>query len=106
MNRRDNTVVIKKKVPGGSSNGGTYHDISPVAVRSVPYGQPQQVQATVQTLANGSVKIVLSVNGQLIVEGLDDGTKGGAPIVAQGAVGVRGDNANIELDDFSVAHLG
>ena len=106
VNRRDNTVVIKKKVPGGPSNDGTYYDISPVVVRSVPYGQPQQVQATVQTLANGSVKIALSVNGVLIVEGLDDGTKGGAVIAAKGAVGIRGDNANVEFDDFSVAHLG
>jgi len=38
INRRDDTSVIKKKVPGGASNGGTYYELGPAVAHKVPYG--------------------------------------------------------------------
>lgn len=106
INRRDNTVVIKKKVPGGPSNDGTYYDLAPPVAHTVPYGQSQQVKATVQNNASGSVTIRLYAQGVLLVEATDAGTLGGPPITAPGATGIRGDNTNFEFDNFEVAGLG
>jgi hypothetical protein len=104
INRRDNRAVIKKKVPGGPANGGTYIDLRPPTAFSVPYGREQHVRATVQTRHDGSVAIRLSVDGKVIAEAVDRGI-GGAPIRSPGAVGVRGDNAEFALDDLRVTAL-
>src|SRR6185369_15401481 len=48
VNRRDNTVVIKKKIPGGPSNDGTYYDISSYNRHIVPYMVWQHVAAMIQ----------------------------------------------------------
>lgn len=101
INRRDNTVVIKKEV--GDQD---YHVLSPVVAHTVPYGQKQSIVATVQTLDDSSVKLTLSAGGRVLVEGVDDGSKGGLPIYGPGPAGIRGDNANLEVDDFSIVHLG
>lgn len=104
INRRDNRVIIKKKVPGGPSNSGTYYDLSPARVYNVPYNAWQQVKATISTNANGSVTIALYAGGQLLVSATDFGV-GGAPILNPGRVGVRGDNANLMFDDFTVTSI-
>ena len=106
INRRDNKVVIKKKVPGGPSNGGDYDPISPTVSYAVPYGQPQAFVVTIRDAEDGTVRITLSVGGRLLVEGVDDGSIAGPPYRGPGHTGIRGDNANFEFDDFSVVHLG
>lgn len=106
VNRRDNTSIIKKKVPGGPSNGGTYYNLSPSVRHAVPYNQWQNVRADVLTNSNGSVTIRLYANGVLVVQAVDDGAIGGAPITGAGGVGIRGDNANLKFDDFVVTSLG
>jgi hypothetical protein len=104
INRRDNTVAIKKKVPGGPSNGGTYYTLA-VGTHAVPYGAWQQVRATVHNESNGSVTIRLYGDGQQVVAVTDNGAIGGPPITAPGKVGIRGDNCNFQFDDFTVQSL-
>ena len=103
-NRRDNTVIIKKKVPGGpaSSNYGTYHDLGPPAPYTVPYGRRQHVRATTRTNADGSVTIALYIDGTKRIEATDRGAGGTAPLTKPGKVGIRGDNADLLFDDFTV----
>ena len=103
VNRRDGTVVIKKKVPGGPSNGGTYYTLA-TAIRSFAPGTVQGVRATVVTNADGSVGIKLYRGGVLAVQATDAGT-GGPPITHAGAVGIRGDNDEFRFDDFTVTSM-
>lgn len=104
VNRRDNTVVIKKKVPGGPSNGGTYYQLAQGTL-AVPYGAWQQVRATVRNEPGGAVTIQLYQNDRLLVSATDNGSIGGPPITAAGKVGIRGDNANFQFDNFKVEAL-
>lgn len=99
VNRRDGTCDIKKRVPSG---GGAYHNLVAGVARSVPYGSWQSVRALTRTRADGSVSIELYMDGALVVSAIDDGTVGGAPLREPGAIGIRGDNADLSFDDFSV----
>ena len=103
-NRRDGTVVIKKKCPGGPSNGGVYYSLSPSSVDAVPYGEWQRIVATVRNLTPDSVELRLEIGGRIVAAAVDDGL-GCAPITSAGAVGIRGDNANFRLDNFVVSQL-
>jgi hypothetical protein len=105
VNRRDGIVVVKKKVPGGTSNGGTYYTLSSNIPYQVPYGSWQTIKATVANLSTGGVRIKLTIGGVLLASVLDDGHIGGPPITKAGRVGIRGDNCNFQLDNFSVASL-
>jgi hypothetical protein len=104
INRRDNTVVIKKKVPGGPTNGGTYYILSSSVSHTVPYGAWQHVKATVKNNNDGSVTIRLYAEDVLLVSATDTGT-GGPPIREPGKVGIRGDNAEFHFDNFAVDRL-
>jgi hypothetical protein len=104
VNRRDNKVVIKKKVPGGPSNGGTYHNLTPLMDYSVPYGKWQKIRATVRNLSDGSVGIKLFADGKILLSAKDDGV-GGKPIRSPGKVGIRGDNADLKFDNFIITTL-
>lgn len=101
VNRRDGWVVIKKKVPGGPSNGGTYYDLAPAVRFAVPYLSWQTIEARVQNDDDGSVALKLIVNGAVLVSAIDRGV-GGAPLRAPGRVGVRGDNCEFFFDEFRV----
>jgi hypothetical protein len=105
VNRRDGTVVLKKKCPGGPSNGGTYHTLSSPASRAVPYGEWQRIVTTVRNVTPGSVELRLEIDGTVIASAVDGGV-GCAPIRSAGSVGVRGDNADFRLDDVVVSQLG
>ncbi|MDP3963129.1 MAG: hypothetical protein Q8Q39_01395 [bacterium] len=104
INRRDNSVVVKKKVPGGPSNGGTYYNIGNTKTFTVPYNAWQAVRATIKNNTDGSVTITLSVNGSVILNVTDAGT-GGSPIRAGGKSGIRGDNTNLKFKNFKIAPL-
>jgi hypothetical protein len=104
INRRDNTSIIKKKLPGGSTNGGTYYEIGSSVSHKVPYGAWQSVKATVKDNPDGSVTIALYDGQGLVVSATDNGV-GGPPITAPGKVGIRGDNCNFQIDDFVVTGL-
>lgn len=104
VNRRDGAVMIKKKVSGGESNGGTYYDVASGWLRPA-YGQWIDVSTTVTTNADGSVTIRLYTNGDLVLEGTDHDVGGVPPITRPGAVGLRGDNAEFLFDDLTVRAL-
>lgn len=102
VDRRDRSVVIKKKVSGGPSNSGTYYTLASARPEQPDLGPPQQVSVTVQNLPNGSVQLsMLRADGSVIVSAVDAGI-GGAPITAAGRVGIRGDNSEFTFDDFRV----
>lgn len=102
INRRDNTVVVKKKVPGGPSNGGTYYTLASTGSYAVPYNAWQNVKATIKNNSDGSVTIQLFAGGKLLLTANDNGV-GGAPITGYGKVGIRGDNTNFKFKNFLVS---
>lgn len=107
VNRRDKKAIIKKKVIGGPapSNGGTYYELTPYIPYDWKVGAEQSVEANVKTQPDGSVLIVLSVDGKEIARAVDDGKLGGPPIVAPGAVGIRGDNTHFTFNPFTVIEI-
>jgi len=60
------------------------------------------VTATVNNNPDGSVTIKLYAEGRLLISATDDGSIGGPPITTAGAVGIRGDNADLKFKDFTV----
>jgi hypothetical protein len=103
--RRDGRVVIKKKCPGGPSNGGTYYALSrQVAGYPLAVGRSRTVAASVRTNANDTVTIDLDVDGRRVVTATDDGV-GCAAIIAPGAVGVRADNTRFWFAPFTVSSI-
>jgi hypothetical protein len=103
FNRRDGHVVIKKKCEGGSENGGTYYELGAGEASGypIPFATWQHLAASIQDNADGSVTITMSRGGAKILSATDAGT-GCAPITAAGSVGVRGDNADFNIDNFIV----
>lgn len=104
VSRRDGRMVIKKKVPGGPSNGGTYYELTPEILRPMSKGVVHSVLCTVRNIGE-AVQITASVDGVLVLQALDDGATGGAPILTPGKVGIRADNADMEFDAFKVTAI-
>ncbi len=102
VDRRDGKVAIKKKVTGGSVNGGTYYDLAKQVSHAVLYGKWIKVRATVHTKSDGTVALALWVDGTRVISALDDGSLGGPPITTAGAVGIRGDNCDFSFANFAV----
>lgn len=120
INRADNQVVIKRKVPCGSDNQGTYFVLAQ-ATHAWTAGTWQHFSTTVQTNGDGSVtlKVYDDDTGALITQGTDAGgtnsnwssgcmtpgrysTAQYPPLNSAGTVGVRGDFDNFNFDDFTV----
>ena len=99
VNRRDNTTQIKKKVPGGPSNGGTYYTLASGRF-TVVQNNWQDVTATILDRDDGSVSIQLFANGALVANAIDTGV--GGPALRVGRLGLRGDNSQFSFDDFVV----
>lgn len=102
VDRRDDTVVVKKKVAGGDANGGTYFTLGRADHR-VRRGVWRRIRATVVDDAGGHVVIRLYEDGRLLLRVVDDG-RHGAPI-ARGRVGLRGDNCDFRFSNFVVTRL-
>jgi hypothetical protein len=75
IDRRDDTVVVKKKVAGGDANGGTYYTLGQAEHR-VPHGVWRRVRATIVDDADGHVVIRLYEDGRLLLRIVDDGRHG------------------------------
>jgi hypothetical protein len=99
--RRDGVVTIKKKVPGGDANGGTYHTLARGSMRAT-LGVWREFRVVVHDRADGPVVIELRQGGSSLVA-RDAGAGGSAPIRRPGRIGIRGDNAEFEFDDVVVA---
>jgi len=120
INRADNQVVIKRKVPCGPDNQGTYFVLAQ-ATHAWTVGTWQHFSMTIQTNGDGTVtlKVYDDDTNTLITQGTDSGgtnpnwtvgcTTQGHYVTAQypaitaaGSVGVRGDFDNFNFDDFIV----
>lgn len=104
VNRRDGAVVIRKKVPGGTQNGGTYYDVGGRAKRPISFGDRQRVTVRVRDELDGSVGFRLRIDGRTVLTARDAGV-GGAPLRGGGRIGIRGDNDNFLVDDLRVEAL-
>jgi hypothetical protein len=105
VDRRDGRAVIKKKCPRGAVNGGTYFPLGRYVSASFPLRRWTDVRATATNGTHDAVTISLSIGGRLVLTRTDRGA-GCAAITTRGAVGLRGDNANFQIDDFAVSSLG
>jgi hypothetical protein len=101
LNRRDDQIVIKKKVAGGTVNGGWYYPLTQSQPYPVPYGKVQDIRATITNDPDGAVTIKVYFDGKLRLHANDAGV-GGPPITEAGRVGLRGDNAEFLFRDFVV----
>jgi hypothetical protein len=100
VDRRDDTITIKKKCAGGPDNGGTYYDLNGYEGGApIPFGAWQDVRVTVRDQPDGSVRISASRDG-LHMEAIDSGI-GCAPL-RRGGVGIRGDNAEMRFGRIRV----
>jgi hypothetical protein len=103
FDRRDGHIVIGKKYPGGSANGGRYERLSTsVRVRLAPLVW-HRLRASIETTA-ATVTIRLLLDGKLVARAVDrDG--GDPPITKPGRVGLRADNSEFEFRHFEVRTL-
>ncbi|BBY19390.1 hypothetical protein [Mycolicibacterium litorale] len=100
VDRRDATMIIKKKCAGGESNGGRYLDLSAVVPDApIPFGRRQQISVAVRDQPDGSVMISADRDGHTVTA-IDSGV--GCPPLRAGGVGIRGDNAELRFDDLRV----
>lgn len=101
VNRRDGVVAIKKKCPGGTTNGGTYYTLGARSGYPIPFGTWQSVAASAHTNASGSVSLQIWWGSSVVLSATDAG-QGCPPITTPGRVGVRGDNDNFQFDSLRV----
>ena len=106
VNRRDGAIAIKKKTPGGPSNGGTYYDLVPQGRAAAAYGSWQQIRVDIRNVSITKVAIDLYLDDRLALSAIDDGSIGGPALTKSGAVGLRGDNCEFEFRDFDVRRSG
>jgi hypothetical protein len=101
VQRRDGHATIKRKSPGGPSNGGTYVTLADAAVGAIRAGRVQDVRATAQNVAAG-VALSLWIDGRRVLSVTDRGQGPGRPLRAPGRIGVRADNDDVQFDDVVV----
>jgi hypothetical protein len=107
VNRKDNVVLLKKKTPGGPSNGGTYTTLGQAKFEAPvsPEGKEehwQRVQIAAQDEPANAVRMRLSIDDKLLLDIKDDGSKAGPALTRPGKVGLRGDNTEFYFDNFTV----
>jgi hypothetical protein len=103
LNRRDGTLVIKKKLRGGSENGGTYATLGQTSY-PVRYGVWQPFEVQIISSGSSLVTIIVRQGDRELVRAVDDGGSG-LMILQPGSVGIRADNCEFEFRDFSVRQL-
>ena len=102
VSRRDGTVAIKKKILGGDTNGGTYYTLA-TGTAPLRFGSWEAIRVSSRNNSDGSVTIKLFIDGRLLMTGRDTGAGDSPPITQPGRIGIRGDYAEFEFDDFSVS---
>lgn len=102
VDRRDGIIVIKKKVPGGVSNGGSYYPLASVNGTAVT-GQWEQVSVSAVNNSSGGVVLSVWLDGKLRLRATDAGTGGVPPITQPGRVGLRGDFTEFSFRSFTVS---
>lgn len=105
VNRRQGNVIIQKKC-GGVDDYAVIANTSWSARPNPPkIGEWERVGGTVRTNADGSVKLQVIRDGQVVLSGTDTGAGGCPPIRTAGKVGVRADNTDFQFDDFTATIL-
>lgn len=102
--RRDGTVLVKRKTPGGPNNGGTYETLGDVAENPITMRRWHRVVVSARTIGD-RVRLSIAIDGRLVDAVDDRGTSAGEPILGPGAVGIRGDNAEFSFADLRVTRL-
>lgn len=100
--RRDGELAIKRKDPGGPSNGGTYTTLA-TGPGAVAPGRWTDVVVTIRNGADG-IEITVGLDGKPVLETVDReavGDRASKP----GRVGIRADNTTFRLDDVVVKEL-
>lgn len=97
--RRDGAVVVKKKCPGGPSNGGTYYPLGHSARAPIAAARPVWFTAAINTSTDRTVRVRVWRVRHLLVDAVDTGI-GCPPILHPGAIGIRGDNTELRFDRF------
>jgi hypothetical protein len=92
---RDGRVYIQKKV------GSNYTMLSATPRNPIPYGSWMRVGGVVRNNPDGSVTIQVLRNGKVLVQAIDHGT-GGAPLRNPGRIGLRADNADVNINNMAV----
>lgn len=101
IDRSDGVIVIKKKVPGGSVDGGTYYTLATVNGTRV-VANWEQVRVSAVNNSEGAVEILVWLNGRLRLKAVDNGVGDVPPITQPGRVGLRGDYTEFEFNHFTV----
>ncbi len=103
FDRRDGHIVIGKKYPGGSANGGRYERLSASATAKLAPLVWHRLHAAIETIGD-TVTIRLLLDGKLVARAVDrDGRD--PPIIRPGRVGIRADNTEFEFRSFEVRTL-
>lgn len=104
VNRRQGNIMIQKKCAGSDR----YRILAlSRANRPARFGQWEHVGGSVRTTSGGAVALSVIRDGAVALTATDSGTGTGCrPITHPGRVGVRGDNADFLVDDFTVTGLG
>jgi hypothetical protein len=100
VDRSDGRIVIKKKVPGGTSSGGTYYTLG-IANGTAVTGRWEQVKVSA-TNSGADVDLSVWLDGRLRLRTVDNGIGDVAPIAQSGRVGLRGDYAEFMFRAFAV----
>lgn len=100
--RRDGIINIKRKLPGGPANGGTYRTLA-TATYEPPLRAWVREEARIENTPAG-VRITLTTDGRTVLTALDDAREGG-PILSAGRVGLRGDNCAFHFRYFVATPL-
>jgi hypothetical protein len=93
-------VVVKKKCPPTTTQRGRYVTLGSYRQNTFALDTWVPIRAQVSDEPNGAVAISLAERGRTLLTTTDTGI-GCDPITA-GAVGLRGDNDNFQVDDFTV----
>lgn len=107
----DGDMTVNKKVSGdtrGASpeqatsyvQGGTYYFMDKVAWAPV-IGQTYRLTGSVRDNGDGTSTIAMSVDDEVLLEVVDDGSIGGERL-GGGRVGVRGDYVDVSIDDLAI----
>lgn len=102
VSRRDGEMAIKRKDPGGPSNGGTYSTLT-TGSGAVPVGAWTDVRVTIRQVATG-VEFTASLDGTARLAVIDTEAVGGRSS-RPGRIGLRADNATFHIDDLVVEPL-
>ncbi|MBK7722734.1 MAG: hypothetical protein IPI32_11095 [Austwickia sp.] len=101
--RRDGRTAVKRKDPGGESNGGTYTLLAsaPAAVSLQEWHTAVVTARDITHEGRDAVRVTVEVDGATTLDVLDEGGTG-TPLRTPGGVGVRADNCEFEFTDVVV----